>query len=150
MPPRRAHWLMWVGIAMLLVLTGYTLLTAVGTWWQNQQTQWQYGMPRTFQTDAVVGHGSGSSHFLALNLNGHIDLIECPAQDCTKAVIYSGPTLLGSHAALVPVTLSFADVNGDGKPDMLVHLGGQTLLWLNTGKQFRQATSNDHLTLPNP
>lgn len=148
--PHRIHWLLWVGLFMLILLTGYVLFTTLSAWWQLQQVQWQYGMPRTFQTNAAVGHGLGQSHFIVLNLGGQVDIIECPAQDCTKAVIYPGPRLLGPGAALMPVTLSFADVNGDGKPDMLVHIAGQTLVWLNTGKQFRQATASDHLSLPEP
>lgn len=147
---RHMHWLFWVGLGMLTLLAGSMLLTTLSAWWQQQQMQWQYGMPRTFQTDAAVGHGPGQSHFLVVNLGGQIDIIECPAQDCTKALIYPGPRLLGPGAALIPVTLSFADVNGDGKPDMLVHVEGQTFVWLNTGKQFREATASDHLSLPNP
>jgi hypothetical protein len=145
---RRMHWLFWVGSGMLALLAGYLLLSTLAAWWQVQQDDWRYGNPRTFQTDAAVGHGPGTSHFLVVNLGGQVEIIECPAQDCTKAVIYPGPRLLGSGAALMPVTLSFADVNGDGKPDMLVHIAGQTFVWLNTGKQFRQATSSDHVSLP--
>lgn len=105
-------------------------------------------MPRAFQTDAPVGHGAGDSHVIAVNLSGQIDIFECPASNCTKALIYPGPTLLGPDAADAPVTLTFADVNDDGKPDMLVHVDGQTLVWLTTGKAFRQATPTDHVTLP--
>jgi hypothetical protein len=147
---RRMHWLFWVGLGMLALLAGYVLLTTISTWWQVQQDNWRYGNPRTFQTDAVVGHGPGKSHFIVVNLDGQVEIIECPAQDCTKAVIYPGPRLLGSGAALIPVTISFEDVNGDGKPDMLVHVEGQTFVWLNTGKQFRPATSSDHVSLPTP
>lgn len=147
---RRMHWLFWVGIVLLALLAGYLLLSTFVAWWQLQQDNWRYGNPRTFQTDAAVGHGPGRSHFIVVNLAGQADIIECPTQDCTKAVIYPGPRLLGPDAALMPVTLTFEDVNGDGKPDMLVHVEGQTFVWLNTGKQFRPATSSDHVSLPTP
>src|SRR2546425_1583080 len=42
---------------------------------------WHYGRPRTFQTDAVVGHNDSAaspSHFIAINLNRHVEVIECP------------------------------------------------------------------------
>lgn len=148
---RRWHWLVFVGGGMLVMLT-LVLGARVGlSWWQGVQQQWAYGTPRTFQVDLQVGHGGTgtlSSHFIALNLDGRISILECPQEDCTHAVIYTGPQLYGSDAADTPVTLSFADVNGDGKLDMIVHLAGQTFVFVNTGTQFRPATPQDHVTLP--
>jgi hypothetical protein len=34
------------------------------------------------------------------------------------------------------VTLTFADENGDGRPDMLVHVLDQTLMFRNLGTKF--------------
>ena len=92
--------------------------------------------------DAVVGHDDSPahpSHFLALNLNRHILVIELPAGDPSKARIYSGPVLLGQGQELTPVTLSFQDVNGDGKPDLLVWVGDTHVVFLNDGGGFRPA-----------
>jgi hypothetical protein len=137
---RHIHWLLWVGIGMFIMLLGWFLLTMLQTWWTDQQNTWSYGYPRTYQTDAVVGHSDSAdhpSHFIAINLNGHVEVIEFPGGDATHAKIYIGPPLIGDNASLIPVTVSFKDVNGDGKPDMLIHVQDQTLVFLNTGRQFQ-------------
>jgi hypothetical protein len=139
-PSHHFHWLFWVGIAMMVMLAGWVLLSMAGTWWTNQQSTWRYGYPRTFQTDQNVGHGTANnptSHFIAENLHGEIIVIEIPDGDPSKSKIYIGPQLFGDNADLTPVTLSFKDVNGDGKPDMLMHVQDQTIIFLNDGTQFK-------------
>jgi len=64
-------------------------------------------------------------------------VIEIPDGDPSKSKIYIGPQLFGDNADLTPVTLSFKDVNGDGKPDMLMHVQDQTIIFLNDGTQFK-------------
>jgi hypothetical protein len=94
---------------------------------------------RTFQTDAVVGHGDSEahpSHFIAINLNRHVIVIEIPGGDISRSIIYSGPVLLGDGQDMTPVTLTFSDVNGDGKPDMILHILDQTIVFLNNGTKF--------------
>lgn len=152
-PRRRPHGLLIVGLIMLAILIGYLLLTWLFAWVQNERDTLTYGYPRTYQCDAVVGHSDSEvnpSHFIALNLNARIEVIEFPGGDASHAKIYVGPTLIGPNAALAPVTLRFADVTGKGKLDMLIQVQGSTFVFLNTGTQFRPATPNDHVTLPNP
>src|SRR5260370_85849 len=85
-------------------------LYSLGSWWQHVQDDWTYGMPRTYQTDAVVGHNHDSSshpsHFLAVNLKGHIEVFELPAGDPTKVRVFLGPTISGNGADRVQVTYS--------------------------------------------
>ena len=131
---RRFHWLVWVGLAMFSMLVGWYALTAFGNWWSTTQNDWQYGRPRTYQTDYNVGHGTAQnpmSHFIALNLNRHIEVIEIPGDDASKSRIYIGPTLIGPGEDLTPVTLSFEDVNGDGRPDLVIHVGDSKFIFLN-------------------
>jgi hypothetical protein len=144
-PPRprggRLHWSVWVGAGMFIMILGWVALGALGAWWQTAQDDWHFGRPRTFQVDAVVGHNNDSaanpSHFLTINLNRHVEVIELPAGDPSKARIYSGPLLLGQGQDLTPVTLSFQDVNGDGKPDMLVWVADTHFVFLNDGSGFQ-------------
>jgi len=151
-PRIRLHWLVFVGVALLVMLGGYVLFTIVANWWSVTQANWQYGYPRTSQCDAVVGHNHDSTanptHFIALNLNGQVEVIEIPAGDAAKAKIYVGPSLVGTSANLAPVTLSFADVTGDGKLDLIIHVQGGQFVFINTGSEFRPATPADHVTLP--
>src|SRR6266566_5486862 len=137
---RHIHWLLWVGIGMFIMLLGWLLLTMLNTWWTNQQNTWSYGYPRTYQTDQNVGHGTANdpiSHFIAENLHGEIIVIEIPGDGPSKSKMYIGPRLFGDNADLTPVTLSLKDVNGDGKLDLLIHVQGQTIVFLNDGAQFK-------------
>jgi hypothetical protein len=146
----RPHWLVFVGLAMLFMVASWVILATVANWWQVTQDDWHYGRPRTFQINAVVGHNDSPthpSHFIALNLNGRIEVIEIPGGDATHERVYIGPTLIGDRQDLAPVTLSFKDVNGDGKPDMLIHIGDQTIVFLNDQGGFRPARSTDHIHL---
>ncbi len=141
------HWSLWVGLGMLTMILGWLALGALGNWWQTTLDDWHYGYPRTFQIDAVVGHNHDSpthpSHFLAINLNRHILVIELPAGEATKARIYGGPVLLGPGEERTPVRLSFQDVNGDGKPDLLVWVADTHIVFINDGSGFRPATPQD-------
>jgi hypothetical protein len=143
------HWLLLVGVGMLAMFALWVVGTGLVTWGSTQLDDWHYGRPRTFQMDARVGHDDAvtPSHFIALNLNRHIIIIELPGGDPSKARIYTGPTLFGDGQDLTPVTLSFKDVNGDGKPDMLVHMQDQTVVFINDGTQFRPLKPGEHITL---
>ena len=139
-PRRRLHWLARLGIMLTLVLLGWLLLGEAAVWTQHALDTWHYGYPRTYQTDAVVGHGDSlahPSHFIALNLDGHLEVIELAAGNPAHAHIYVGPTLTGTEAAQVPVTIQFQDVNGDGRPDLLLLFNGIEVVYLNTGTSFQ-------------
>jgi hypothetical protein len=143
LPRRSSRVLFAVAIALAFVLIGfcgYVVLGGLGNWWQTQRDDWAYGRPRTYQADAVVGHDDSQaspSHFIALNLNGQVIVIELPGGNPARAQIYIGPTLIGDGPeGLVPVTLTFEDRNGDGKPDLNIHLGDQVVVFLNNGTKF--------------
>lgn len=139
------HWLVFVGIAMLIMIIGWVAFNALGSWWQTTQDDWHYGRPRTFQTDAVVGHNdslTNPSHFIAMNLNRHVLIIELPGGDSTKARIFNGPILIGQGQDLAPVTLSFQDVNGDGLLDMIVNVQDAHFVFINSNGTFQPAKSS--------
>lgn len=139
-PRRHAHPLVYLGIGMLGMLVLWTLLSAALGWFNNTLNDLRYGRPRTYQTDAWVGHNEQTgvpSHFIALNLNGHIEIIEISGGDAAHSHVYVGPQLYGGGNDLVPVTLQFVDVNGDGKPDMVVNFQGSRTVFINDQGAFR-------------
>jgi hypothetical protein len=120
---RSLHGTVYVGLTLLCMLVGFVLFSALTTWWQQTQDDLHYGMPRTSQMDAVVGHQDSAahpSHFLALNLGGHLSVIEIQGGDVSKTVIYAGPVIYGQGADLVAITLSVAR-NEQGKPELILH-----------------------------
>ncbi|SRR6266849_4072451 len=143
--PRRVHWFVYLGIFFMAVVAFSFALISVGNWWTGVQEDWQFGKyPRTFQIDAVVGHGDSQTsptHFIALNLDGQIVVLEVSRNDPTKARRYDITTIQNNEGN-PPVRLSFQDVNADGRPDMLVQIGDPssgtafTIILLNDGTQF--------------
>ncbi|HYU74000.1 MAG TPA: hypothetical protein VEL31_15100 [Ktedonobacteraceae bacterium] len=137
---RHAHPLLYLGIGMLGMLVLWTLLSAALGWFNTVLDDIHYGRPRTFQADAWVGHNEQTgvpSHFIALNLNGHVEIIEISGGDAAHSHVYVGPQLYGKGDDLVPVTLQFAAVNGDGKPDMIVSFQGSRTVFINDQGAFR-------------
>ena len=146
----RFHALVWLGLGMIAMIFLWVAGSFVINWWQVHQDDSTYGRPRTFQTDAVVGHNDSSSnpsHFIALNLNRHVIVIELPGGDPTKARIYPITTLFGDGQEQTPVTLTFQDVTGDGKPDMIIHIQDQKLVMINENGQFRPLKAGEQVHL---
>ena len=126
-----------VGVVLTIVL--FMSLSVLGSWWHTYQDDLHYGRPRTFQLDAVVGHGDSAinkTHFIFLNLNRHVEIIEIPGGDATHMRVFMGPVLFGDGQDLTPVTGEIRDVNGDGKPDLIVHILNEQIVFLNDGTTF--------------
>jgi len=146
----RFHWLVYVGLSMIVMTVGWIMLSSVSSWWQVTQDDLHYGRPRTFHVDQVVGHNDSSinpSHFIAMNLNRHIEIIEFPAGDPAKAKVYVGPVLIGQGQDLAPVTLTFKDVNGDGKLDMVVNVQDSRFVFINDNGAFRPPHQGENVQL---
>ncbi len=141
-PPRRRsrHWSVYLVTGMATMTALVIGLYSLGSWWHHVQDDWTYGMPRTYQTDAVVGHNHDSSsrpsHFLAINLHGQVEVFELPAGDTTKVRVFLGPILSGNGADQVVVTVSFADLDHDGTPDMVIHYGDSEEVFSNKDGTF--------------
>jgi hypothetical protein len=139
-PPatRRIHWSLILGLGMVLALLLWMAASEALAWWQSHELDTQYGMPRTSQTDALVYPSDTQahpSHYIFLNLNGTIMIVELPQGDSTHARIYKGPTLYSDNAGYTPVTGEFRSVNG--KMEMVVHVGDQQFVYINDGTQFK-------------
>ena len=144
----RFHPLVFVGIGLFIMIIGWLSFSALSSWYTTWQDDMRYGRPRTYQVDHVVGHGDSAehpTHFIAVNLNGQILIIEIPGGDARKAKIYIAPTLFGSGQDLVPVTLSFEDCDGNGSPDLNIHIQGseKIICFPNNGKTF-ESQSTQH------
>jgi hypothetical protein len=121
LPRQGKHPLFYIGICLMIVvvfLTAYTLIPPTLQKWSDDRT---YGYPRTFQTDANVGHG-GMEHFIALNNRGTVEVVEIPTNPSptNQPRLYIVTHFADQGADLIPATVSFSDVNQDGKLDMVV------------------------------
>ncbi len=146
----RFHPLVWLGAGMIAMFFLWIGLSYASAWGQTTLNDWHYSRPRTFQIDAVVGHNDSAtnpSHFIALNLDRHVLVIEVPGGDPSKARIYPITTLFGDGQNLTPVTLSFKDVNGDGLLDMEIHIQDQTLVMINENGGFRPLKAGEKIHL---
>jgi hypothetical protein len=141
LPRQGKHPLFYVGICLVILvvfLTAYTFIPPVLQKWSDDRV---YGYPRTFQTDANVGHG-GIEHFIALNNRGTIEVLEIPGypSPTNQSRLYLIVRLSSQGADLVPATVTFPDVNGDGKPDLQVTVldGSNPSVWIlfNNGTTF--------------
>lgn len=136
---RNVHWLLYVGLGMMAALALWALGMAAIGWSTNEYNNFVYGYPRTYQTDQVVGHNDGRqnpSHFIAINLHGQIIIYELPGGDPSKSIDYIGPDLIAPGEDQLPVTLTFSDVNHDGKIDMIVNVAGSHFVFYNNGTKF--------------
>jgi hypothetical protein len=149
-PRHRRFPLVAILLGMVVMALLAVALSSLTSWWRIHQDDAQYGRPRTYQLDAVVGHNDSTTnptHFIFINLNRHIDIIELPGGDTAHARIYPGPVLFGDGQDLTPVTAEIRDVNGDGKPDIIVHIQDQQLVFINDGTQFRPLRSGEHVNV---
>jgi hypothetical protein len=128
--------LMLGAVAALLVIM---LANALMSWWQGVMDNVHYGYPRVSQLDAVVGHNDSATnqtHFIFLNLHGHVEIIEIPGGDASHARIFTGPTLIGAGQDLIPITGEIRNENG--RLDLIVHIQNQQVVYVNDGSTFHQ------------
>jgi hypothetical protein len=134
-----------VGAAAVAVVL-YLVVSTLITWTQIKLDDMQYGNPRTTHLDAVVGNGDSMdqpTHFIALNLNRQVSIIELPGGDISKAVAISGPYLFGDGQDLTPVKMRMEDINGDGAADLLVTVKNEELAYINDKGTFRPITGDE-------
>ncbi len=138
---RTPPWYLLLAIGAVIALILWISGAWVNKWWTDTQNDWTYTQAfRTFSIDAVVGHNHDSeshpSHFIVQNDKRHIVIIELPADDWSKAIIYSAPTLIGNGQEKTPATISFQANVQTGRLDMVLHVEDQTYLFSNNGVKF--------------
>jgi len=135
--PNRGQPLVLVGVGMLVTVLVLLVSQVVVPWAMKTADDVQYGYPRTTQEDHFVGHEQGGmpSHFVAMNLQGQITVVELPGGNLKGAQLLVGPRLLGKGADLAPVTLQFV---GDSQhPDLVVTVQSVQVRFHNTGTSYR-------------
>ncbi len=133
---KQKNWLFSVSLVVSIMLAGWLLFSMLGSWIHTKMDDFTYGFPRTYQVDQDVGHFGRVSHFLCLNLNGEIEVLETQKGHPEVAKIYVVVVLPQDQAGL-PVTISFQDINADGKLDALVHYGSTEIPLYNNGTTFQ-------------
>lgn len=137
------------GVAVF-ALVAYIAVSSALEWTRVKLDDLQYGRPRTVQMDAYVGHSEAEgmpSHFIAMNLNRRVTIVQLPGGDSSKAAVILGPYLFGQGEDLTPVQLNAQDVNADQKPDLVVSVKNEQLLYLNDGATFRLATPEERAAI---
>ncbi len=147
------HWLLPLGVGMVAMLVLWVFGSLLVAWGQQRYDDVTYGRPRTYQTDAVVGHGDSpahKSHFIAINYNRQAIVTEWRGGDPAKSVVYVVPYyIVGDNSELTPVTVELRDVTGDNRPDLIIHIHlhtqDQTFVFVNDGTKFRPQQGNDKI-----
>jgi hypothetical protein len=135
----QGHLLLSFGLGIVVMLTLWMLLCTIFAWVTTGVDDLRYGRPRTFQTDAYVGHNEQAgkpSHFIALNLNRHIEIIEIAGGDPSHTRIYTGPQLYGPDDNLTVVTLRFVTPPGKKYPNMVVLFHDVQVIYANENGVF--------------
>jgi hypothetical protein len=140
-PQRRIHWLAIAGLSGMVVLVLFVGGSWVHTKWLATMDDWTYTQTfRTFSIDFAVGHNGDSathpSHFIVQNDKRRIVILEFPADEPGKCIVYYGPVLLGDGQEKTPVTLSFQTDPQTGRMDMVLHVEDQQYLFTNNGTKF--------------
>jgi hypothetical protein len=136
--PKKSHFRGWFLFGLFLMLFGFVVWNAVVIpAWTNYQDQLHYGDARITLLLADVGHG-GESMFIAFDSNGQVIVIELPGGSIDHARLYRTGEIVGDNADHRIITLSTQDVNGDGKPDLIIHVEGMSssMVMYNTGNGF--------------
>jgi hypothetical protein len=86
---RAGHPLVLVGVGMLVTVLLVLVSQVVVPWAMKTADDVRYGYPRTTQEDHYVGHEQGGtpSHFVAMNLQGQITVVELPGESQRGAVV---------------------------------------------------------------
>ncbi len=150
MPRASLHTIVYGITIMLLLLVIYAVMGSVVGWSREKLDDIRYGSTRTFHIDAVVGHNDGAgtpSHFIAMNMNRQVMIIQIPGGDTSQVRTITGPYLVGAGEDKTPVLLSFEDVNKDGTRDMIVNVKNEAIVFLNRDGQFVQMSNEERAQL---
>jgi len=131
---------LYTALGMIFMLCLYLLGTlVVFPWWTGITNRWDYGKALIVATNQNVGHNDGSL-FLSYYANKHAVVIEMTGKPI-KGTVYSLPLDLDPARSHL-ITLSFIDINFDGKPDIVLVIDNLPSLYalVNTGSSYKWKT----------
>jgi hypothetical protein len=149
-PPISLHTIAYVVTALLALIAIYAIMGNVLGWARGHVDDFRYGATRTYQVDQVVGHEDGAgtpTHFIAMNLNRQVVVLEIPGGDASKLRTLTGPYLFGAGEDKTPVLLRFDDLNRDGSTDLIVNVKNEEIVYLNKDGQFQPITPEERVEL---
>lgn len=155
-PARAGTLLVWLMQASLYVLALFALSLAVShglSWAQRSLDDLRYGVPRTVQLAGVVGDGDSAvnpTHFIALNIEGQVSVLVLPGGDVSRLTTLPGPYVIGDDGGAAVPLLALADLTGDGAPDLLVTIRGETVVYVNHVGTFALLTAEERARLEPP
>jgi hypothetical protein len=149
-PPVSLHTFAYIVTGLLALLAVYAIMGNVVGWARGRIDDVRYGATRTYQVDEVVGHDDGAgtpTHFIAMNLNRQVVVVEIPGGDAIKIRTLTGPYLFGAGEDKTPVLLRFDDLNRDGSKDLIVNVKNEEIVYLNKEGQFQPITPEERVQL---
>ena len=136
--------LLATAVVVVLALLALGVLAVFGlTQAQRGLDAVRYGTPRTVQVSGYVGHHETAglpTHFIALNLDGQVSVLEIPGGDIEQLAVLPGPYVVGADGPSVVPELDLRDLTGDGHVDLLITLRGETVVYVNADGGFRLMT----------
>lgn len=120
-----------IGLAFWL---GYSVLRAGYGLAATKLDDIRYGFPRTSQLDGYIGYREASglpTHLTAINAHRQVLIMVVPGTEPSRITVIKGPYLYGADQELSPATLELKDVNSDGYNDLILHVAGQTITYMN-------------------
>ncbi len=137
-------------VVVLAMLAIYVLVTHMVTWGQRTLDDVRYGSPRRVHLSGYVGHDDANSiptQFIALNLDGQINVLVLPGGDAARLTVLQGPYMVGMDGPNVVPQLDLRDMDHDGHVDLLLTLRGETVVYLNKAGEFRLMTAEERATV---
>jgi len=138
----------------VLALFATALLLGRGAEWaQGWLDDLRYGYPRTVHLEGLVGNGDGAgapTRFIGLNLNGQISVLVLPAGDASRTQVLQGPYVIGRGGDREVPLLNLADLSGDGAPDLLLTVRGETVVYINHDGTLSLITPEERARLSPP
>lgn len=136
-PPRRWERTGAIVPLMLVILALWLAYSVIGfaiAWARVKYDDIRFGYPRTFQMDGYIGYRESSglpTHFVAINAHRQVLILIVPGTNPSRVSVIKGPYLFGPNQDFSAATLDLRDVNHDGFADLLLHVAGQTITYLN-------------------